>query len=196
MIVRHQKHIQLRNVLRGIDVAPAKCAVDEEDRRTVVGEYGINEHAPPANLQVEGRVPHPDRDILLARYRMKIGLVTRNKRLRHASVIAAEEHAIKGFDAVRLLLIGQIIHHHLDRLEADELAVYVVRRCLNAFQAFPRWCAPEFLLPHKESRAAHERSKPHQRAKNEIPSFHKVPTIKSALLLEYHCIINSFAFKY
>lgn len=127
---------------------------------------------------------------------MKIGLAARNQFLRHTPVISAKEDAIECLESIWLLLIGQIVHHHLDRLKADELAVYVVRRCLNPFQAFPRWCSSEFLLPHKESRAAHERSKPRQRAKNEIPLFHKVPTIKSALLLEYHCIINSFAFKY
>lgn len=50
VIVRHEQYIQLRNVLRRIDVAPAKCAVDEKNRRAVVGEYGIDNHTPPADL--------------------------------------------------------------------------------------------------------------------------------------------------
>ena len=173
MVVRHEEDIQFRNILCDIDIAPTKRTIDEEDRRAVVGEYRIDKHAPPADLQVERRMSHPDRNILRAGDRVKVRLITGDCLFRHASIITAEEHTTECLDAVRLLLVGQIVHHHLDRLEAEELSAHVVRRCLNPFQTLSRGRPPKLLLPHKESCTARKCPHPRQRTKDKISAFHK-----------------------
>ena len=177
VIVRHEQHIEFRDIRGRIDIAPAKRAVDEKDRRTVCRKYGIDENTAPADLQIERRMPHPYHNIPLARNRVQIRFIAWDGLLRHTPVIAAEEHAIERLDPVRLLLVRQILRHHLDRLKANELPVHIMRRRLDPLKARSRRRTPELLLSHKEPGAAGKRTDPRQRTKNKIPSFHKIPLL-------------------
>ena len=177
VIVRHEEHIERRNICRCIDIAPAECAVDEKDRRAVSRKYRIDQNAPPADLQIERRVPHPHSNILLARNRMQICFIARDRLLRHAPVIAAEEHTVERLKTVRFLLFGQIVHHRINRLKTDELPVYVMRRCLDPLKTCARRCTPELFLSHKEPDTAGKRADPRQHAKNKISTLHEVPLL-------------------
>ena len=108
---------------------------------------------------------------------MQICFIARDRLLRHAPVIAAEEHTVERLKTVRFLLFGQIVHHHINRLKTDELPVYVMRRCLDPLKTCARRCTPELFLSHKEPGAAGKHADPRQHAKNKISTLHEVPLL-------------------
>ena len=108
---------------------------------------------------------------------MQIRFIAWDGLLRHTPVIAAEEHAIERLDPVRLLLVRQILRHHLDRLKANELPVHIMRRRLDPLKARSRRRTPELFLSHKEPGAAGKHADPRQHAKNKISTLHEVPLL-------------------
>ena len=175
MVVRHEEDVEFGNIRRRIDVAPAKGAVDEKDGRSVCGKDGIDENAPPRNLKIKGRVPHPYGNILLARDRGEICFIAWNKFLWNAAVVRVKENAPQGLNTSGALLVGQLVIHVFHGFEADELSVHIMRRLLDAFEARALRGTAEFFLRDEESRPTRERPDPREHAKQEVSAFHSSP---------------------
>ena len=52
------------NVLRTVHIAPVKGSVDERERRSVQGRYGVNKYFLSAQLHIEGGMPQPHHHIV------------------------------------------------------------------------------------------------------------------------------------
>ena len=136
VIMREQEKVDGRKIICSIDIAAGKRLVDEKERRSVGAEHRIDEDAMPGEVQIKGRMPHPDDDVLLKRQGFQVRFPRQHRLLRDESRLIAEEEFPGRRQAAFAVLAG--FHDVVDGFEALEPSVLIVRRGHDALQ--PRSC--------------------------------------------------------
>lgn len=91
VIMREQENVDGRKIVGGVDIAAGKRLVDEKERRSVGAEHRIDEDAMPGEVQIKGRMPHSDDDIVLRRQGFQVRFPRQHRLRRDEPRLIAEE---------------------------------------------------------------------------------------------------------
>ena len=170
VIVRHQEHVDRGEVLCCVDVATAKRLVDEEKRRRVIAQYGVDEDAFSRDPQEEGRVPEPDDRVFVRCEALEIRLFREHGLLGFESLLVAEEELPRRRQAA--LAVHALLHDVRKRLEALELSVVIIRRGKDALAPRALGQPPKLRAMDEPARTARRETGGGKRTEDKVTSFY------------------------
>ena len=130
VVVREQEKVDGRKIICSIDIAAGKRLVDEKERRSIGAKHRVDEDAMPGEVQIKGRMPHPDDDVLLKRQGFQVRF-PRQHRLRRDEPRLIAEEKFPGRRQASFSVIARL-HDVVDGIDTLEFPVSIVRRRHNA----------------------------------------------------------------
>lgn len=106
VIVRDDKHINVRNIARAVLIRSCKILYRKGEGRCIPREHGVDEKALPVLLDEVRGMPEPDEYVFLAGECMEIDLCARESMLRFRIADVLEKEFLEDVD-----LVARLDHH-------------------------------------------------------------------------------------